>query len=127
MEFTEQAIVDFALRKCGVVGVGQTASAEDYAIGKEAYDGVRASLPLLGVSLSDVSPTSGFTTWVLDDNQKDVLAYGFGYWVAAELCDDFVVPAEIAQRIQARAASFQALLIQYAPDNGPLVVTVDNG
>ncbi|NOV28015.1 hypothetical protein E5S69_31510 [Cupriavidus necator] len=127
MEFAEQPIVEFALRKCGVVGTGQTASPEDYATAKEVYDSLLASLPLMGASLSDVSPSAGYTTWVLDDSQKAVWAYGFGYMVAAECCDDFSVPPAKATTILQRASAFRELLIQYAPDKGPINFTVDNG
>lgn len=126
MPFPEQQIVEFALRKCGVVGTGQTASADDYAVGKEAMDGLIASLPLLGVSLPEVSAIGFFTTWPLDYDQITVWTYGFGYWVAAEIAPDFGVDPVTRQSLEARASAFRNLLVSYAPDQGPLVVTVDN-
>ncbi|SPA44606.1 hypothetical protein [Cupriavidus taiwanensis] len=120
-------IATAALKECGVIATGETPSAADLQEARDALNGVLASLPMFGVSLSDISPESIFTTWIISTEAQTTWTYGLGFWVASEICGKFEVPLQKQQDINARGAYWRDLLLKYVPDNAPIFFTVDNG
>lgn len=97
MPVSRAEIANRALRRCGVIGFGQSADANRNAAALQAYDEVYAYLDGLNI-----------VEWTSAADVPDKYAFHVVALVALNLCDDVSVPAARYERIRIDAGASEA-------------------
>jgi len=110
MTKTTLEVVAMAQTRLGVSGMGETPSAEEFALGKSLLSGL----------LAEVQAAQGITyTWTADEF-PDSLFLPFAYLLAVDMAPHY----EIAPR-DSRAAMIARLRTQAFPDDRPVIADTD--